>query len=225
MHAAQRSGCASAYTCFCMAARLHMRTAAPASARAHRGAAVTAVPACVRGGQDSHAQPCFPALPAWPGTWWYRSAAGAEGCSSPEQLATAPCVPSRCAMGVCSCHAAACGCDTALSHVWAPKHPGSGEAAGRSLAGGWWGRGVAGHGLLGGDGITPGLPLPAPRSGDISTPYLYCVFPTSGLLMTPTGTGELVAVMRREESSNSLVGTAGASTCVKGGVGGLMMKA
>lgn len=43
--------------------------------------------------------------------------------------------------------------------------------------------------------------------------------------MTPTDTGELVAVMRREEKSNLVVGMEGASTCMTGGAGGLMLKA
>lgn len=43
--------------------------------------------------------------------------------------------------------------------------------------------------------------------------------------MTPTDMGELVAVMRQEKRSNLLVGTEGASTCMAGGVGELMLKA
>jgi len=37
--------------------------------------------------------------------------------------------------------------------------------------------------------------------------------------MTPTGTGELVAVMRREKRSSLLVGPEGAHTCAVGGLG------
>ena len=43
--------------------------------------------------------------------------------------------------------------------------------------------------------------------------------------MTPTDTGELVAVRRREKRSKLLVGTEEASTCMTGGVGVLMVKA
>lgn len=81
MHAAQPSICASAHACFCMAARLHMQTAAPASARAHRCAGMTAVQACVRGGRTATLSPAFWCCQPGPGRW-YRSAAGAGGCSS-----------------------------------------------------------------------------------------------------------------------------------------------
>lgn len=138
--------CASAHTCFCMAAHLHMQTTAPASARAHRCAGMCA------GGQDSHAQPCFLLLPAWPSTWWYRSAAGEEGCSS---ITRTPCYGSMRAFvlgnGGVPMHASMCGhvCgDAALLHTRSPEPQGvmrqleeawlqAGRAKGRQGAGCW----------------------------------------------------------------------------------------
>ena len=87
----------------------------------------TAAQAWVRGagGHDSHAQLCSLALPAWSGAWWYRSAAGVEGCR-------APCYGSMCVFvtssGGVPVHASACGhaCgDTALLHMHSPEPQGA----------------------------------------------------------------------------------------------------
>lgn len=78
-----------------------MQTAAPASARAHRCAGMTAVQACAWGGADSHAQPCFLVLPDWPRTGTGLPPGQEDVPPSPEHLGMAPCVPLCWAMGMC----------------------------------------------------------------------------------------------------------------------------